>query len=177
MKRLILLFSVSIFLIFATVNCEVEESTTEKAEKEQESIMQRARSQEPTYHPKNFLTRKNVNKWMKRMDDPSKIFYIYVMADNGSITHYFVAQYRPVSTATFLTPPKREWDIWEQNVLGPAPALDGVFYGDGAGDQYFFFDAETDAFISLKGLNYILSDQPLRVDAPKINIAVKKSEE
>src|SRR6056297_2829121 len=177
MKRLILLFSVVAFFMLSASDCSSQQSTTEQAEKEQESIMQRARAQEPTYHPKNFLTRKNVNKWMKRMDVPSKLFYIYVMADNGSITHYFVAQYRPVSTATFLTPPKREWEIQGSNELGPAPALDGVFYGDGAGDQYFFFDAETDAFISLKGLNYILSDQPLRVDAPKINIAVKKSEE
>ena len=98
------------------------------------------------------------------------------MSDVGTITHYFVAEYRPVSTATFLTPTKRVGYSSSYGVATlPAPALDGTYYGSGgASDQYFFFDAETDAFIELKGLNYIVSDQPFEVDAPQLTL---KSEE
>ena len=96
MKNSVLVL-VILSMMFSFIGCgEYEKSTTEEAQEEQESIMERARAQEPTYSPKNFLTRKYVNKWMKRMDVPSKTFYIYVMADNGAITHYFVAQYQPV---------------------------------------------------------------------------------
>lgn len=171
-KKIILLILTMVLLI--PIACEIEESAQESGEKEQESIMQRARAQEPTYIPQYFLTRKYVNKWMETMDVPNKLFYIYVMADNGSFVGYYVAQYRPVSTATFLTPTKQIAYRGNYGVaILPSNALDGTYYGSGgASDQYFWYDAETGAFIEIKGLNYILQDQPLAVDVPRLKIEV-----
>lgn len=158
---------------FTFIGCDMETSTQEAGEKEQESVMKRARANAPLPEINNFLTRKNVVKWMERMDTPSKIFYIYVYSDAGAPIGYFTAQYKPVSTATFLTPTKREIEvIGTPHPLGPAPALDGTYYGEGgASQQYFWFDAETDALIEIKGLNYIISDQPLSLDVPKLHVS------
>lgn len=172
LKKSIVMILMACFLSVGMVACN-KDSTQEAGEKEQENVMERARQAVPTPQIDNFLTRKMVAKWMKRMDRPNKTFYIYVVADSGAMIGYYVAQYQPVSTATFLTPTKREVSVYGSgaNPLGPAPALDGTYYGNGAAaSQYFWFDAETDAFISLQGLNYILSDQPLSVEAPRIKV-------
>lgn len=149
----------------------IEKSSQKQGEEKQESVMKRAMKAHPVPKIDKFLTRKNMVKWMERMDQPGKLFYIYILSDTGSITHYFVAQYRPVSVNTYLTSPKRIHDDYDWGVTVPSPALDGTYYGSGgASRQYFFFDAETDAYIELKGLNYIISDQPFKVEAPQITI-------
>lgn len=178
MKKIMIML-ITVVIVFSLTGCfDSEPSAQEAGEREQESVMQRARNAYPTPQVNEFLTRRSMVKWMERMDEPGKIFYIYVMSDVGTITHYFVAEYRPVSTATFLTPTERIETYRSSNygmaVVG-APALDGTYYGSGgASDQYFFFDAETDAFIELKGLNYIVSDQPFEVDAPQLTFAVNE---
>jgi len=183
MKRKIILLLMLFLVVFSVllVGCQQprKKTTQEKGQQEQESTMSRARAAYPTPQVDEFLTRKNVVKWMERMDQPGKIFYIYVMSDTGSITHYFVAEYRPVSVSTYLTPTKKikrySSSYGAYGFTYPAPALDGTYYGEGgASDQYFFFDAETDAYIELKGLNYIVSDQPFEVKAPQIKISNKK---
>lgn len=169
MNRVILILAILISSLFL-VSCEMTTTTQQEGEKEQESVMQRARGAYPTPQVDEFLTRKNVVKWMERMDTPGQIFYIYVMSDTGSITHYFIAEYRPVSVGTYLTPTEKIHDDYDWGTTIQSPALDGTYYGEGASDQYFFFDAETDAYIELKGLNYIASDQPFNVDVPQIEI-------
>lgn len=60
------------------------------------------------------------------------------------------------------------------NPIGPAPSLDGVYRSMGGdSNYYYFFDAQTGALISLNGLNYIVSDQPMTIDAPKITVKKK----
>ena len=175
MKRVFMIFMVIVVAVAFLTGCgEFQPSAQAAGEKEQESVMQRAMAAYPVPQVDEFLTRKNVVKWMERMDQPGKIFYIYVMSDVGTITHYFVAEYRPVSVGTFLTPPERVEARWEPEQVLTAPALDGTYYGEGASDQYFFFDAETDAYIELKGMNYIVSDQPFNVDAPQLTIKAEE---
>ena len=160
------------FSIGMLSSCEVNEDTQRQGERVQESVMERAVRAYPVPEINNFLTRQAVVKWIDRMDIPDKLFYIYILADNGAMVGYFVAQYRPVSTATFLTPPQRvRVSSSGGNLLLPSPALDGTYYGEGgASSQFFFFDAETDAFIELQGLNYILMDQPLAIDIPRLRV-------
>lgn len=168
----ILLLIISIFMLFST-SCDETSNSQSQGEASQENVMMRAMTQEPVPEVNNFLTRKAVVKWIERMDTPDKLFYIYVLADNGAKIGYFVAQYRPVSTSTFLTPTKRiEKMSMDYGKVLPAPSLDGTYYGEGgASAQYFFFDAETDAFIELKGLNYILMDQPLAgLEIPRLRV-------
>lgn len=172
MKKIVFVLFAILVAVSLTGCLESRESTQEAGSREQEDVMSRARAVYPTPQVDEFLTRKNVVKWMERMDQPGKIFYIYVMSDVGSITHYFVAEYRPVSVGTYLTPTQRIETHSYGNLALSSPSLDGTYYGTGGGgDQYFFFDAETDAYIELKGLNYIVSDQPFETEAPQITFA------
>lgn len=142
----------------------------------QEKVIRKAMKNVQVPEIDHFLTRKTVKKWMERMDQPNKTFYIYVLADNGSIVGYYVAQYRPISVGTYMTPTQQPYNVdvskHGHEQLGPAPSLDGTYYGmnGGSGDQFYFFDAETDAYIELKGLNYFISDQPLALDAPRLKV-------
>lgn len=154
----------------AVTGCSSDQSPRQKGEETQQNFMEEAQSQEPTYDVNHYLTRKYVNKWMKRMDTPTNVFYIYIFADTGNCVGYYVAQYKPISTATFLTPPDKAEDLGQSGPSVQAPALDGVYYGEGAGAEYFWFDAETDAMLNLKGLNYIASDKPLSINAEPINV-------
>lgn len=168
------LFGIAAIASLSLVGCKVESSTSEKGQQEQERIMQRATSAVPTYHPNNFLTRRAVDKWMRRMDVPDKTFYIYILGDNGSHIGYYVGQTRPISSCTLLTPPQRlengEWGQGYGDFVMDAPSLDGVYGGGGCDTSFFFFDAETDALIELQGMDFFTADQPLSVNAEPITI-------
>lgn len=162
--------------VFALAGCErsTETSSREQGAKEQEAIMTRAINSSPTYQPTNFLTRDYVNEYMKRMDDVNKVFYIYVLGNNGNMVGYYTGS-RPVSVCTTITPPDKP--LWRRGnnggntmVTTQAPQLDGV-YSSGACDAYFFFDNATDALIEIKGLNFFTADKPLDVDAEPIGIS------
>lgn len=150
-------------------------STRDQGAKEQENVMQTARSAFPTYQPTNFLTRKSINKWMERMDVPDKTFYIYLLADNGTHIGYYVGQTRPICSSLLLTPPDQvnEWGSGSRAVaVTSAPSLDGV-YSAGDCPSYFFFDAETDAVLEIQGIDFISVDQPLSIDADPITVNVQ----
>lgn len=175
-KKVVTVVSIALFAIGITA-CKAEDNSQDEGAKIQESIMKSAQDRIPTYQPTNFLTRQAVTKWMERMDTPSKTFYIYIMANNGQKLGYYVGQTRPISACTLLTPSERLVEGDRGGHYGdfpmPAPSLDGV-YGSGGCDSYFFFDATTDAYIEIKGLNFFVADQPLDIEAEPINV---KSEE
>lgn len=160
------------------VGCN-EGSSNSRAEgaKNQETIMQRAIQSSPTYQPSNFLTREYVNEYMRRMDDVNKLFYIYVLGNNGNMVGYYTGT-RPVSVCTLLTPPdivdERHGTNGRAMVTVSAPQLDGVYSNGGNCDAYFFFDNATDALIEIKGLNFFTSDKPLNVDAEAIGVKSSK---
>lgn len=158
--------------LLALAGCKLESSTSSKGEKENEASMSKARAAYPTPESSNFLTRQAVIKWMERMDVPGKTFYVYLFANTGQTIGYYVAQTRPISACTSLTPPDKERSVAGgagPNPLGTAPGLDGV-YAAGDCNSYFFFDAETDAYVEIQGLNFFVSDSPLSVEADPIRV-------
>lgn len=152
--------------------CNVEPSSSEEGEQENEETMIKARANQPTPQTSHFLTRAAVVKWMERMDVPGKTFYVYLLGNNGQAVGYYVAQTRPISACTALTPPDKERSVRGSgaNPLGAAPGLDGVYHA-GKCDSYFFFDAATDAYIEIQGLNFFVADQPLSIKADPIRVA------
>lgn len=161
--------------MLALAGCkEGQSSSRDEGSKTQESLMQRAQSKTPVPEVSNFLTRDAVAKWMRRMDSPDKTFYVYLMGNNGQQLGYYVAQTRPISNCTLMTPPDKlhYWSgsAGRASAVTQAPSLDGV-YSTGGCDSYFFFDAETDAFIEINGLNFYVSDQPLAIEAEAIKVA------
>ena len=170
-KLIITLLLASVFILGNS--CDMEKTTTEIQEESRDALMDRAHDQVPVPQIDNFLTRRSIAKWMERNDDPSKIFYVYIIADTGNILGYYTASSRPVNFATFLTPPdkvERTSSSSVGRVLRQAPGADGVYYGEGNGDNWFFFDAESDALVEIVGLNLFVSDEALELDAEPIRI-------
>lgn len=149
-------------------------SASEEQEQARSTTMERAHASVPMHRTTNFVTRETVNRFMQRTDQPDKTFYVYVMGDNANIIGYYVSRGRPVNICTFLTPPDRvEYRYRSGSMAGAvraAPGMDGVYYGSGACDSNYFFDAATDALIEVHGLKMFLADQPLSIDAEPITV-------
>lgn len=159
----------AILLVFGLTGC-IEASTSDKQEQKRTSLMDKANASVPIPDVNNFIARQSVREYMQRMDDPSKTFYIYVMGDNGNTIGYYVAKSQPMNICSFMSPTDKVEDRHGTDVVRDAPALDGVYYGSGGCNVDYWFDAETDALIQLNGMNYVISDQPLNIDADPISV-------
>lgn len=139
----------------------------------QKSVMDRATAAVPVPRISNFLSREAVAKQVKRLDERGKLFYVYLLADNGNQLGYYVSNTRPVSVCALLTPPDDLWadtsSVGYASQLMKAPGLGGT-YGGGDCRAVFFFDAQTDTYIEVNGLNYFVSDQPLSVKSDPITV-------
>ena len=139
----------------------------------QKSLMARATATVPVPQVSNFLSREAVAKQVKRLDEKGKLFYVYILADNGQQMGYYVSNTRPVSVCALLTPPDDLGHVSDSlghaSQLMKAPGLGGT-YGGGDCRAVFFFDAQTDTYIEVNGLNYFVSDQPLSVKSDPITV-------
>lgn len=154
--------------------CEAAPPTARETNmKAQATLMERATATVPVPQVNNFLSREAVAKQVKRLDEKGKLFYVYILGNNGQQLGYYVSNTRPVATCSLLTPPDEIWKT--QNSTGnlsqrlTAPGLGGT-YSPGPCNSVFFFDAATDAYIEISGLNYFVSDQPLSVKSEPIKI-------
>ena len=164
-----------IAMAFMVTGCKGEASTTEKQEQARSSLMDKANASVPIPRIDNFLARQSVAEYMRRMDNPSKTFYIYVLGDNGNVIGYYVAKSQPMNICSFMSPTdKVEERYGDPDVVRQAPALDGLYYGSSGCNVDYFFDAETDALIQLNGLNYMIVDQPLQLDAKPLKVQSAK---
>src|SRR3546814_12838025 len=81
----------------------------------------------------NVVARQQLAEYMSRMDDPSKVWFVYLLGDNGNIIGYHIGSY-PQSVCTFMTPPERVERRAHNNfasAVTTAPALDGIYYKGG----------------------------------------------
>lgn len=162
---------VSVFLVACNGSLQTSQTTSEKQEAQRTSNMDKADAQVPVPQTSNFIARETVAEYMRRMDQPDKLFYIYLLADTGQVLGYHVSRGQPVNICTFMTPPDRVDELYnEPDVVRSAPALDGLYYGSSACNIEYFFDAETDALVQLRDIKMIISDQPLSLNAEPITV-------
>lgn len=169
--RRILLVVLTMVAAVALVACQPSASTTKQQQKIQSGTMDRADAAVPIPHNNNFIAREMVAEYMKRMDQPNKTFYIYVMGDNGNVIGYYVSQGPTVNICTFMSPTdKVVGNSSGGYAVRQAPALDGLYYGSGACGTDYFFDAVTGALVQLQGFKTFVVDQPLNLEAEPISI-------
>lgn len=164
--------SATALMLLAACPGETGQSHEQKNTAAQQRGMTHATQQVPVPENKHFLARKALAEYMRRMDTPEKIWYVYELADTGAMLGYWVARTYPQSICTFMSPPER---VKEHMVSGQgsnpisvttAPALDGVYYKGGGCETKFFFDAATDAMI--------LTDMKIRaLDVPLTGLDVE----
>lgn len=147
-----------------------ETSSRQQNQQVQESLMQRANKAVPVPQLNNFLSREAVAKQIKRLDEKGKLFYVYLLADNGQQIGYYISNTRPVATCTLLTPSEELIVSSYGNSVMRTPGLGGTYSPNPSCNSVFFFDAETDTYIEIAGLNYFVSDQPLSLRAEPIRV-------
>ena len=156
-------------LVFILAGCG--DSPTKEDNEIQDEAQERVRRQRPIPEVNYSQTYETIVKWMDRWNVPDKVSYVYILADNGQMIGYYVAQGRPVSNCTFLTNPVKTYGDGSGTAVLPAPALDGVYYGNCGNASTYFFTADTDAFIEISGnLKFFVTDQPLAIDVEELKV-------
>ena len=156
----------------AITGCEFKQSTSEQQEAQRAHISAKANDAVPVPDVNNFVAREVVAEYMRRMDVPNKLFYIYVVADTGNIIGYYVSKGTPVNICNNMTPPDKVEDRHQNDVVRQAPSLNGLYNaGGGVCNTDYFFDASSGALVKIKGLNMFVSDQPLNLDVEPITVS------
>lgn len=167
-------------VIIATLNgCQDEQTAADVARERniaaQNDVISRATAAVPVPHVDNFLARQNLAEYLRRMDDPNKVWYIYELAFTGSPIGYYVSSSYPQSICTFMTPPQQVLQPSSNSygntaVVVTAPALDGIYYGAAGCDLVFFFDLNSGAMVFTSINRVRASDQPLDIEVPQITM-------
>lgn len=185
MRKFLILTVLSILAIVATA-CETPAAPNlqDKVYGEpigiRERVFDRAQALYPMPEPADFPFRRDLVKYTQRQSLTRHPFYVYVLGENGNVVGYFVGQTAPQNACNFLSETTKVGTTnYNSNVYyRQAPSLDGVYYGgtgsSGACDEWFFFDAATDALIKIRGLNFFTADQPLKLDAQPIEVRAAK---
>ncbi len=170
--QLIRMLLITLCAALALTGCNVEADSREQNMRAQQSLMSRATAAVPVPQINNFLAREAVAKQVRRLDEKGKLFYVYILGQNGQQVGYYVSNTRPVSTCALLTPGQEL--VYSGNngyTAMNSPSLGGVYGFGGGCNSHFFFDASTDAYVEISGLPFFVADQPLSVDAKPIKVS------
>ncbi len=163
MKKVMIVL-LTVVMLATLVGCEDDSYRKDRAV--QEDIMSRAQTNVPVYQPQHFLAREAINEYMRRMDSPDKLWYIYLMTESGAYIGYHITRTYPLSIAVAMSNPVQ---VRTGPVVVPAPGVDGVYYNGVDASLYYAFDAETDALI-MWTVDFVAYDQPLQIDVPRLHI-------
>ena len=180
--KVIGLLLVAALLLTVAVACGGENGGASSSQQRKRSIQTRtdifaaAEAKYPIPHPKNFPLREALVAFTEREDLLDHPWYVYIIADTGNILGYYVAKQVPVNSCTFLSSTENVRDDDGGNLILTAPSLDGIYYGGGGAsagcDEWFFFDGATDALIKIRGVKFFVADQPLKLQAEPIEVAI-----
>jgi hypothetical protein len=130
---------------------------------------------------KNFPLRQALVNLTLAQDEVNHPWYIYIQApQTGQVIAYYVGKTAPqnecntLSDTEAITPDPNSYNDGRGSLILTAPTLNGVYAG-GAGatgscSTFFFQDASTGAFIELFGNSFIVMDQPLSLDVPRLRV-------
>ncbi|MFG2091497.1 MULTISPECIES: hypothetical protein [unclassified Spirillospora] len=121
-------------------------------------------AQQPSKTMNYSPTRNTANFWIETWNKPGKLSYVYLQNGDGDLLGYYVFKGLPVPYCVSLTPPEQVSGTSDAGVVRKAPAVDGVYYGQGDCDRYFGIDATTNSYVEYTaglGINVLLYDQPL----------------
>jgi hypothetical protein len=166
-KRKIILGLIVTVLVTLPLMGQSCDETYEYDRDRQHAIMEAGQAAVPIPEVENFLARQAIAEYMKRMDTPNKLWYIYVYADSGAFLGYFISRTYPISISVAMSNPQRYYS----SIALPAPGIDAVYYNGVDPVLYYFFDASTNAMCLLRGELWLAFDAPLALDVPQLRIA------
>lgn len=121
----------------------------------------------PVAQLRDSLERRNVRERLLRTNKPNAIGYVYLLGMNGNYVGYYVIKGKVSSTQSRMTADQLVVDRYEGDVVVSAPGDDGSY---GANEPGIFFFTAEGAMVTTS-MDYVVSDQPLPVNAPKLNAA------
>lgn len=133
----------------------------------------RAKSLFPDPQNRNFPMRKQLVEFDQREDMVHHPWYVYILGQNGNVVGYYVAKFAPENSCNFLSSTEDVYGSDNGNLKMQSPSYDGVYYGGATCDEWFFFDAATNALVKIRGINFYTADQPLKIAAAPIRVATK----
>lgn len=130
----------------------------------------RAKAQYPDPKTVNFPARKALVQFTERTDLLNHPWYVYILGDNGNTIGYYVAKNAPENACNFLSSTQDIYHGDKSDTVMQSPSYDGVYYGESTCDEWFFFDAATNALIEVRGMRFYTADQPLSLNAKPIQV-------
>lgn len=154
----------------ALSGCSSRDTSREQNDKAKIAAFQQQSSAVP--YPEKELTdsleRRNIRERLLRNNKPNAIQYVYLLGDTGTYIGYYSINGKVSSTQSQML----SADALEKPCNGcdryvvEAPGDDGSF---GANEDGVFFFT-TEGVMVTTDMRYIVSDAPLKVDAPKLNV-------
>jgi hypothetical protein len=170
-KRYPLIAAVLMLLIVAA--CGNDDEDSDRSERKTQGTSYSALvAAEPAHGMTYSPTRRTINRWVDTWNVKGQLAFTYILNNAGEKVGYYVFDGPPVSMCASLTPTYKFVDIPEDGSDSKAqvnaPSLDGVFYSGGQCLSYYGIDASTGSYLEFSiggALNYLLSSQPLAIDA------------
>lgn len=162
LRRFLVLLAIAGVALITLAGC-----TDDAGDEEQERTLggyERLVAQQPSKTMNYSPTRNTANFWIETWNKPGKLSYVYLQNGDGDLLGYYVFKGLPVPYCVSLTPPEQVSGTSEAGVVRKAPAVDGVYYGQGDCDRYYGIDATTNSYVEYTaglGINVLLYDQPL----------------
>lgn len=126
----------------------------------------------PAAQMKNSLERDNLKQRLLRLNNPSKIGFLYVMSF-GKFVGYYTVKGKVSSTQSQMTNSQQTWDSGSgADTVDDSIDDEGTFGQNEGGDKGVFFFTTTGVLVETT-LDWIYSDSPLTIDVP--NLLPKKA--
>lgn len=116
------------------------------------------------------LERQNLINYAKTWNDPTRVSYIYLLTQMGTIMAYYAVKGKVSSVNSMLTDPTQVLDVPANRCFSgscvlqvPSPQMDGSYGPNGSNGTIFFFTT-SGALVQWSGL-YLWSTVPLHLSS------------
>jgi hypothetical protein len=157
-------------ILISAGSCSGEDdSSSQERESESRGLSYDAQvANQPAQRMEYSPTRDTINFWINTWDEPDKVSFVYLQNANGDLIGYYVMKGLPVNMCAALTPTYELKNVdavgGSQDIMVPAPSVDGVYYSGGQCMTYYGRDATTDTYLEFTaglGINVLLYEEPL----------------
>ncbi len=145
-----------------------EPSASEQARSDRTRGVEDIRENQPVEAMRYSPTLATIQKWVTTWGQEGTVAYVYMKKQTGEVDGYFVMDGPPVSMCTSGSPTydfeNRDGISGDQDLVVPAPGLDGAYYGGCDADRYYGFDAVTGQYLEYTDgfiTTAMLSNQPI----------------
>lgn len=174
-RRIIAAALAAVALTLGLTACEDAGDTQREADSKlsQQAYEQQTRAVPyPASELRDSLERRNLRERLLRENVGSQIRYIYLLGDTGTYIGYYTIKGKVSSNQSQMQPQDDIADPCSSSfcpTVVDGPGDDGS-YGEDARGQFFF---TTEGVMVSTDMRYIVSDAPLAVDAPRLNVPKK----